>query len=332
MLNIAFALVPVVLFLTSLIYFDSYKLMSVRFVCFSLVAGIASAGCALVFNERILAAMGGENIYFSRYIAPFVEEFCKSVLPILAIRRQRVGFMVDAAILGFAIGTGFALVENIYYLSSLPDASLGVWLVRGFGTAVMHGGTTGILSIVAKNRSDTGTHNQFMTNVPALLTAVAIHSFFNHFLLPPLYLALLVLITLPAIMAFVFERSERVTRTWLGVGFDADAELLNMIISGNVASSRIGNYLHQLQERFRPEVVVDLLCYLRLYLELAVQAKGIMLMRESGFEVPPDPEVEAKFLEIKFLKHSIGKTGYRALAPFIHTGTREIWQLHTLRQ
>jgi hypothetical protein len=132
-------------------------------------------------------------------------------------------------------------------------------------------------------------------------------------------------------MALVFERSERVTRSWLGVGFDADAALLNMIISGDVASSRIGNYLRQLQERFRPEVVVDLLCYLRLYLELAVQAKGIMLMRESGFEVPPDPEVEAKFIEMKYLERSIGKTGYRALTPFIHTGTREIWQLHMLR-
>lgn len=330
-LNIAFALIPVVLFLASLVFFDSYKLVSVKIISFSLVAGIASAGCALIVNQRIFVAVGEESFLFPRYIAPLVEEFCKSVLPIIAIRRQRVGFMVDAAILGFTVGTGFALVENIYYLSSLPDASLGVWLVRGFGTAVMHGGTTGILAVIAKNRFDTGTRNQLATNMPAFLTAVAIHSFFNHFLLPPLYLSLLVLVTLPVIMALVFERSERVTRSWLGVGFDADAALLNMIISGDVASSRIGNYLRQLQERFRPEVVVDLLCYLRLYLELAVQAKGIMLMRESGFEVPPDPEVEAKFIEMKYLERSIGKTGYRALTPFIHTGTREIWQLHMLR-
>jgi len=35
-------------------------------------------------------------------------------------------------------------------------------------------------------------------------------------------------------------------------------------------------------------VVADLLCYLRLHTELALRAKGILMMRESGFEATID--------------------------------------------
>jgi len=91
-------------------------------------------------------------------------------------------------------------------------------------------------------------------------------------------------------------------------------------------------YLHTLQDKFSPEVLVDLLCYLRLYLELAIQAKGILLMRESGFDVPPDPAVQEQFNELQYLQQSIGKTGLLALAPFIHTSSRDLWQMHTLRR
>src|SRR5256885_8503991 len=53
------------------------------------------------------------------------------------LRSAHVGFLVDAAILGFAVGTGFAVVENVYYASVMRDLELGLWLVRGLGTAVM---------------------------------------------------------------------------------------------------------------------------------------------------------------------------------------------------
>jgi len=33
------------------------------------------------------------------------------------------------------------VAENLYYLASLPDTGLIVWVIRGFGTAILHGGT-----------------------------------------------------------------------------------------------------------------------------------------------------------------------------------------------
>ena len=63
----------------------------------------------------------------------------------------------EGTLLNLGIGTGFAFLENLYYLQVNPDAALWTWIVRGCGTAVMHGGTTAILAMVSRtlhNRSD----------------------------------------------------------------------------------------------------------------------------------------------------------------------------------
>jgi hypothetical protein len=134
----------------------------------------------------------------------------------------------------------------------------------------------------------------------------------------------------PAAMALIFSQSERILRKWLGVGFDTDQELYGLITSGNISETHVGIYVQSLQSSFSPEVMVDLVCYLRLYLELSIQAKGVLLMRQAGFEAPPDPEVREKFAELRQLEKNIGPTGKLALLPFLHTTTNDLWQLHML--
>jgi hypothetical protein len=105
----------------------------------------------LVVVERLGLCPG--TVYV-RYLAPVVEEALKAAFLVFRIRTGRVGFLVDAAIHGFAVGAGFALVENVYYLNRLDDAPLGVWVVRGFGTAVLHGSTTAMFAVLGKGISD----------------------------------------------------------------------------------------------------------------------------------------------------------------------------------
>jgi RsiW-degrading membrane proteinase PrsW (M82 family) len=329
--KIGLSLVPVFLFLTALMYLDSYKLVKLRSVLLTICCGCLAAGFSLVVNRGILTLASVDLTAYSRYGAPLVEETFKAAYLFYLLRQGKVGFMVDAAIQGFALGAGFALVENIYYLQSLNEANLLVWIIRGFGTAVMHGGTTAILGIVSKNFSDVKNSTSVVVFVPGFATAVFIHSLFNHFILPPVSSTAIIVVSLPILMMAAFARSEKVTRDWLGVGFDNDAEILTMITTGNIAQTRIGKYLDSVESRFRGEVVADMLCYLRLYMELAIQAKGILMMRESGFDVDPDPNVKSKFDEMTYLEKSIGKTGRLALSPFLHSSSRDLWQMHMLQ-
>ena len=323
---------PVVLFLLGLVSLDSYKLVRVRSVLALLAVGVAAAVVALFANHGLAAELGWSQRAYSRYGAPFIEETLKALAVVYLIRFQRVGFLVDAAIAGFAIGTGFAVVENVYYLALHTETSFVVWIVRGCGTAVLHGGTTALFAILSKSVADRRADLGVAVFLPGWLAAVALHSFFNHFFVSPIASTLLILIVLPLLIIVVFGKSEDSLRGWLGVGFDADAELLDLIESGRLSESRVGQYLQSLRESFRGELVADMLCYLRLHTELSLRAKGELLMREAGFRSEIEPEIVEKFEEMRYLEGSIGPTGRLALLPFLHVSGKQLWQTYMLRE
>ncbi len=128
----------------------------------------------------------------------------------------------------------------------------------------------------------------------------------------------------------VFHFSESRTRDWLGTGFDTDSELLELMQAGQLSESRIGSYLHDLRERFPPTTVADMLCLLRLRLELSIRAKGILIARQAGFDVPPDPDMEGRFEELHYLEDTIGRTGLLAMKPLFHFSDRDLWQYHMI--
>lgn len=329
-IKILVSLLPVFLFLLALIFLDSYKLVKLRAIVQTILVGGAVAVISLLLNSWLLHRLPLELSLYSKYVAPIIEESLKALYLVYLMRAKKIGFMVDAAIHGFAVGAGFAFVENIYYLQSLQSGNLFVWIVRGFGTAIMHGGTTAILGIIAKGLSERHAHDRIRFFLPGLGIAFLIHSFYNHFFLPPVLSTASLLVALPLVIAVVFAQSEQATRHWLGIGFDTDMELLEMIDSGKIAETKIGAYLQSLKEHFPGTMVADMLCLLRIHVELAMRAKGTLLMRGAGFRMALDPEIKEKFDELKYLEKSLGKTGQLAIAPFLHTSSRDLWQLYML--
>ncbi|HWC75675.1 MAG TPA: hypothetical protein VG454_17245, partial [Gemmatimonadales bacterium] len=92
-------------------------------------------------------------------------------------------------------------------------------------------------------------------------------------------------------------------------------------------------HLQTLRERFQGEVLADMLCCLRLNGELALRAKGVLLLRESGLEEPPlDDETRDKLTELAQLERAIGRTGMLALRPLMIASGKDLWQLTLLRR
>lgn len=328
--NAPVALIPVLAFLAALVYLDSFKLVSLRVVLGAMAVGVAAAGASYVLNQLVLGALRIEFVTYSRYVSPWLEEALKGAVLVYLIRSRRVGMLVDAAIVGFAIGSGFAVVENLYYLASRPDAVVAVEIVRGFGTALMHGGATSMFAVVSVSMSDKGSDAGVRVFLPGLLAAVALHSAFNHLLGVPMIATLAILLGLPPLMRFVFQRSEKALRDWLEADLDSDIALLETINSREFPESHAGKYLQSMSARFRGEVVADMLCYMRLHLELALRAKGLMLMRESGFDAPVDEETREKLVEMRYLERSIGRTGQLAMRPVLQITGKDLWQIYTL--
>lgn len=329
-IHLLLGLLPVCCFLAALVYLDSYKLVPIRRVLTVIVLGCATAALSYPVSMIALDLVGIDFTAYTRYVAPVIEEALKAAVIVALLRLNRIGFLVDAAILGFAVGAGFAILENLYFLRIVPETQLGTWIVRGFGTALMHGGATAIFAvtshtIVGKNPTIGNT-----AYLPGLSVAIIAHSVYNHFFFAPIVNTLAVLLTLPLLLVAVFDRSERAVADWLGMGFDADTELLELINSGEFSTSRVGLYLHSLKEKFAGPIVADLLCYLRLHTELSIRAKGLLMMRESGFESPVGEETRSKLEELRYLEGSIGATGIIAMKPFMQMSQKDLWKIYVL--
>jgi protease PrsW len=331
LLRASIALVPVLLFLLGLVQLDAFKLLRLRSVLAMVAAGALMAGASYLINNYEYAHFSGDFATYSRYVSPWIEEGLKAVLLVLLIRTRRVGLPVDAGIAGFAIGSGFALVENVYYLASRPEATLAVQVIRGFGTAIMHGGTTTVLAMISVTLYEKRPHRGLYLLLPGFLAAVALHSGFNLLLLRPALATLAMLIMLPLVIYLVFQHSELSLREWLESDLDSDVQLLQSITTGTFLDSNAGRYLQALRERFRGEDLADMLCCLRLHGELALRAKGVLLLRESGIEEPPiDEETRDKLTELAQLKRAIGRAGVLALRPLMMATGRHIWELTLL--
>jgi protease PrsW len=328
-MEIIFSTLPVVMFLLFLFLLDSFKLVQKKILVFAVTWGIISAGLAYLLNNFLIDASQLPLETFSKYIAPGTEEIIKSLLIFLLISRKRIGFMIDAVVYGFAVGTGFALVENSFYIYNFPDVSIAVGIIRGFGTAFMHGGCTALLALMLINAKNLET--SYLKHICiAFIATYLIHSAFNHFYVHPLLQTAGIIVLLPLIFILIFNRNEKQLQQWLEMEFSSEIELLQLINKGQFSGSRAGEYLASLKSRFSPEVIVDMYCYIRLYLELSIKAKRNMMLRENGFPIIQESDIQVKLQELQALKKQIGKVGEITLAPLIRMNYRDLWKLSLL--
>jgi hypothetical protein len=165
---------------------------------------------------------------------------------------------------------------------------------------------------------------------PGVAAAMLLHSLFNQGFLSPAGSTAATVVGLPAIFLVVFYFSERSLRHWLSGKLDQDIDMIGMIASGEFKKTPQGAYLMSLNGAFPPEVRGDMLTFLHLTLELSARAKGDLMRRELGMEVPPDPALEGYFKELRYLEKSIGPTGMLAVRPLLSRTPRDLWEMHQL--
>ncbi len=318
--EVLMSLVPVIAFLISLNALDTYRLLTLRSIVSAIAAGCAAAAISYPLNSWGFTQWGSGYAFVG---GPALEECAKAAYVFICIARHRVGFPVDASVTGFAVGSGFSLIENLVYLYQMPPTSMLVWLVRGVGTATMHGGATAIVAIAAVAMFP---RLRWFALLPALALGILIHGLYNGGVLPPLERSAVILITLPALLMAVFRQSERMLARWLHNKMDDDLETLNKIESGVFLDSPAGIYLTSLRDLFKAEIVADMFCFLRLSAELSAKAKSELMQLELGFTPEPDPERAEIVKEIRHLERSIGVAGRSALAPLVPASAQDRWE------
>ncbi|MFM9862506.1 MAG: PrsW family glutamic-type intramembrane protease [Micropepsaceae bacterium] len=323
------ALLPTLAFLFLLERLDSFRLVSLRAAVIALAAGGALAAVAYFLNAAAMDLTGLAIGPYTRYGAPVVEEALKASVMVVLFARARIGFLIDAAIIGFALGTGFALVENLYYLASFPQANVGTWIVRGFGTAMMHGGATAIFGVLAQSWTERHTKFEPALYLPGFLAAVCVHSLFNHLLGLPMLATGVILLLVPAILFGVFAKSEHRIHDWL-IKDHADHERLLASMSIEFAHSEAGRFVSEIADRFEGTHAADIYAYMRLHAELVLRAEEFLLAREAGTKPQVTHADRERFRELHELERKIGRTALLALWPHLHYSRQELAELYEL--
>lgn len=338
MLKALIAVAPVLILLFVFDRLDVFNLISLRDIGLLLLGGGALAAFGFLFNWTALDTFPiGRNDY-NRYVSPAIEEALKSA-PILALYvSNRLGFKVDAAIAGFAVGSGFAVVENVWYMFEFLEANVSAWLVRGLGTAVMHGGATALFAVIAHEMTErqaeaAAKHYRFnpLLFAPGLAVAIVVHSAFNHFPDAPVLAMGATFLLVPLTLFLTLARSEGATKQWLKADLDAHRQALADIRSGHFADSELGRAIKAHVARFHGATAEDAFAYLELKLELVLQAEQAILASHDGATIEIGAAEREKFARLDALGRRLGKSALAVLSSEFGFTRNDLWELGRLR-
>lgn len=117
----------------------------------------------------------------TRLTAPITEEFLKSLILIYLVRRKDFTYVVDGAIYGFTVGTGFAVIENVSYLYRVPEsATLAIAVIRVFSAALLHGTASGIVGTTLGRLRFREGRSRTLSFILGLGAAIALHLTYNN--------------------------------------------------------------------------------------------------------------------------------------------------------
>jgi hypothetical protein len=276
---------------------------------------------------------------YSRFVAPWIEEAIKALIMILLFRLNRIGYKLDAIISGFAIGAGFSVVENIIYLTIFPGYGTGTWLVRGFGTAIMHGTTLAVLAAIAHEFAERETREaaadfdfSLMWFVPGYGVAVALHTAFNQFPDRPLIAMMAALVVAPLALIAILKLGTTEAQRWLAAECAEHRAQLEALRAGRWPEGPAGEKIAALAARVDADSAHRIRRYWELQAWLVAEAEETMIEEAEGDAEFDSARVRAAFDELAGLRRALGRSTFAALQALLPFSRNDLWEVSELRQ
>ena len=337
-LNWSLALVPVLAMLAMFVWLDVFKLMTglemLGLLALGGLTGLLAYPVSGVFLDQLPL---GYSTY-SRFAAPWVEETIKALAIVLLFALNRIGFKLDAVISGFAVGAGFSVVENIIYLTRFPDLAPATWMVRGLGTAVMHGTTVAIIAAVAHELAERETRDaasRFDFNplwyVPGLAIAGLVHMGFNQFPDQPLVAMIATLAIAPFLIMALFKFGAQEAQHWLAQESAVHRAALAAWRDGGYPEDDSGRRIAALVERSDPATGAAIRDYCREMTALVLAAETALHEQAEDAEKVEIDAAET-FARVEAAKRAMGRTTFAALKPLLPFSRNDYWEVSELKE
>ncbi len=338
LVNWSLALVPVLMMLAMFVWLDVFKLMTLWEMLGVLLLGGATGLLAYPVSGVFLDQLPLGYSTYSRFAAPWVEETIKALALVLLFALNRIGFKLDAVISGFAIGAGFSVVENIIYLTRFPDLEPTTWMVRGLGTAVMHGTTVAIVAAIAHEFAERETREaasgyrfNLLWYVPGLVVAGLIHMGFNQFPDRPMLAMIATLAVAPLLIMGLFKFGAQEAQHWLSNESALHKAALAAWRSGGYPDDASGRRIAALVERSDPATGTAIRDYCEQMTALVFAAETALHDQASdGDKVEID--AQSTFERALAARRRMGRTTYAALKPLLPFSRNDYWEVSELKE
>ena len=321
------ALLPVIIYIIVVYVLDNFALISVKRLIVLVLCGMAAAlACFGLF--QLTGSFLPDRV--SDYVNPVVEEMVKGIPLLYLARRKKIVFFIDSVICGAAVGGGFSILENIFYLLLGGPMSMGTILFRGLEVALIHMGCSALVAaglmfavrLAERRRSRLEIKKKDVWMAAFLLVAApALHVFHNAFHFNPLLQFLFVFGSMAALLVWTYQYDGDMIHRWLDRGLDKQMELLQSIKAGELAQTKTGVFLLSVKDSFPPEVFFDLICFVELNIELSVAAKSRFMLHEAGLAMPLDEEqaalIRSQYEEYRQLEKRLGQSARMTIAPVV---------------
>ena len=332
------ALVPVLLMLVLFIWLDVFKLMTLWETVGLLVLGALTAGAAYPISGTFLDALPLGFSNYSRFVAPWLEELVKGLAVVGLFWFNRIGYKLDAVISGFAIGAGFSVIENIIYLTRFPELTANVWMVRGLGTAIMHGTTCAVLAATAHEFAERETRGavaefdfSLLWFIPGYLIAVAIHTAFNQFPDKPLLAMIGILAVAPFVIMAIFRFGAVEAQQWLNEERAETRAALEAWEAGKYPDDESGKKIAALVKRSDDKTGSRMREYCQLLTWLVLQAEDTLHDQVEDTEKLHIVGKQA-FERLDSLKRELGKTNVATLRALLPFSRNDYWEISELKE
>ena len=336
----AVSLIPIIVYIIFIYKIDHFALISIkRLLLLALIGMLTALACFGLFllTDRVISGKSADIIH------PVIEELVKSIPLLILAFRKRIAFFIDSVICGAAVGGGFSFLENIFYLVLGDSVDLSTGLFRGLEVALIHMGCSAIIAagmmmavrqIERKRSRMPMSTNDIIKTTALFVVALAFHIFHNMFQFTPIMQFFWVLSVMIGMIAVVYFYDIDMTHRWLDKGLDMQINLLRSIEGGHLLNTPTGTFLESVKELFPPNVYFDIICYVRLQIELSVAAKTRFMLHEVGMDEPLEANKKelymSQFVELIELEKNIGPSAKMTIAPIVKLSPADTQALNNL--
>jgi len=187
-IGLILAFIVPVFFLGFIYKFDFYQTGQFRFVVLCFGWGIIAYYLAVALHVTLVDNKVSDWDRIIRFVAPVDEEIFKALFLIFLVSRPAFTYSVDGAVYGFATGIGFAVIENVEYVTDEPTIALAVALQRVFSTNLIHASSSAIIGIALGMFRLERSSSRWMVFLVGVALAIGQHMFFNNMISNGTYL------------------------------------------------------------------------------------------------------------------------------------------------